>query len=166
MEDMDFEKGLHQYESQLYATAYKFTKDYDAAQDLVQETLIKAFKGRDKFKSGTNLKAWLLVILKNTFFSQYQSDKRRGEQFDHTDSLDAFLAWKGGANKNLADSRIAVEEIKKEIDKLDDQYRMPFMLYFQGFSYLEIGEKLSLPIGTVKNRIHLARKVLKERVKI
>ncbi|BDC99465.1 RNA polymerase sigma factor [Persicobacter psychrovividus] len=163
-EEVEFEKDLKRLFPQLYSAAYKFTQDYDRAKDLVQETMIKAFKARTKFRRGTNLKAWLLVILKNTFFTSYQSEKRRGEQLDTMDQLDAFLGWKGGSNDNLADSNMGEQEIRREIDRLDKQYKMPFMLHFQGFSYAEIGEKLSLPMGTVKNRIHLARKVLKEKL--
>ena len=143
--------------------ALKLTKDSEDANDLLQETLMKAYKNRDKFSEGTNLKAWLYTIMKNTFITNYQRMMRRGTFIDTTDNLH-FINSSSTKVENSAYGDFALSDINASIDQLDDVYKTPFMMYFRGFKYQEIAERQEIPIGTVKNRIHIARKILKEKL--
>lgn len=133
----------------------------DDANDLLQDTMVKAFTNKDKFTEGTNLKAWLYTIMKNTFITNYQRMVRRGTFVDTTDNLH-YLNSGSAVVENDAYGDFAMDDITFAIDKLDDVYKVPFMMHFRGFKYHEIADKLSIPIGTVKNRIHIARKLLKD----
>lgn len=144
--------------------ALKLTKDVEEANDLLQETLLKAFTNRDKFTEGTNLKAWLYTIMKNTFITNYQRLVRRNTFIDTTDNLH-YINSRENTTENLAYSEFALGDINQAITNLDDVYKTPFMMHFRGFKYHEIAERLKIPIGTVKNRIHIARKELKSKLK-
>jgi len=144
--------------------AIKLTKDHDDANDLLQETLMKAYNNREKFAEGTNLKAWLYTIMKNTFITNYQRMVRRGTFIDTTDNLH-FINSASTQIENRAAGNFALRDINNSIEKLEDVYKIPFMMYFRGFKYHEIAERLEIPIGTVKNRIHIARKQLKEKLR-
>lgn len=144
----------------LKPVAIKLTKDVEQANDLMQETLIKAFVNRDKFKEGTNLQAWLYTIMKNIFITNYQRLARRKTLLDQTNNQ-MLLNSSGQTVENKAYSNFAIEEINGAIDKIKKIYRIPFKLYFKGFKYQEIADALDIPIGTVKNRIHMARQMLK-----
>ena len=145
--------------------ALKLTKDQDDAKDLLQETMLKALTNRDKFTDGTNLKAWLFTIMKNTFITNYQRMVRRNTFIDTTENLH-YINSSDSIAENLAFNSFAMKDIKKAIDKLDEAYRTPFLMHFRGFKYHEIADKLDIPIGTVKNRIHIARKELKDKLSI
>lgn len=164
MTTLDFDHSLSQMTKALKPFAIKLTKDTDDANDLLQETLMKAFKNKEKFTEGTNLKAWLYTIMKNTFITNYQRMVRRGTFIDTTDNLH-FINSSSSQIENRAAGNFALRDINLSIDKLDEVYRVPFMMYFRGFKYHEIAERLEIPIGTVKNRIHIARKVLKEKLR-
>lgn len=148
----------------LKPVAIKLTKDIEQANDLMQETLIKAFVNREKFKEGTNLQAWLYTIMKNIFITNYQRIARRKTLLDQTDNQH-ILNTSDKTIENKAYSNFAMEEINTAIDKVKKIYRVPFKLYFKGFKYQEIAEALDIPIGTVKNRIHMARQMLKGSLK-
>lgn len=148
----------------LKPVAIKLTKDTEQANDLMQETLIKAFVNREKFKEGTNLQAWLYTIMKNIFITNYQRIARRKTLLDQTDNQH-ILNSSDKTIENKAYSNFAMEEINAAIDKVKNIYRIPFKLYFKGFKYQEIAEALDIPIGTVKNRIHMARQMLKGSLK-
>ncbi|HAI76451.1 MAG TPA: RNA polymerase subunit sigma [Microscillaceae bacterium] len=143
--------------------ALKLTKDNEEANDLLQETLLKAFTNRDKFTEGTNLKAWLYTIMKNTFITNYQRLVRRNTFIDTTDNLH-YINSNDNTTENLAFQGFTMDDINEAIDLLDEVYRVPFMMHFRGFKYHEIAERLKIPIGTVKNRIHIARKELKDKL--
>jgi RNA polymerase sigma-70 factor (ECF subfamily) len=123
--------------------------------------MVKAFTNKDKFTDGTNLKAWLYTIMKNTFITNYQRMVRRGTFVDTSDNLH-FINSGAAIIENYAYGEFAMKDITKAIANLDDVYKNPFMMHFRGFKYHEIAEKLEIPIGTVKNRIHIARKILKD----
>jgi RNA polymerase sigma-70 factor (ECF subfamily) len=154
---------LNQMSKSLRPFALKLTKDSEDANDLLQETLLKAFTNREKFNEGTNLKAWLYTIMKNTFITNYQRLVRRNTFIDTTDSLH-FINSSDSTTDNLAYSEFAISDIGKAIDSLDETYKIPFMMHYRGFKYHEIAERLKIPIGTVKNRIHIARKELKDQL--
>tara|TARA_R110001592_G_scaffold3407_1_gene19162 strand:- start:2840 stop:3313 length:474 start_codon:yes stop_codon:yes gene_type:complete len=145
--------------------ALKLTRDSEDANDLLQETLMKAYKNRDKFSEGTNLKAWLYTIMKNTFITNYQKMMRRGTFIDTTDNLH-FINSSSTKIENRAHGDFTLNDINMSIDQLDDVYKTPFMMYFRGFKYQEIADREQIPIGTVKNRIHIARKLLKDKLSI
>ena len=143
----------------------RLTRDSDDANDLVQDTLVKAYTNREKYSDGTNLKAWLFTIMKNTFITQYQRMVRRNTFIDTTENLH-FINSSDSLQENNAVNHFVKEDIDKALDLTDEIYRVPFLMYFQGFKYHEIAEELNLPIGTVKNRIHIARKLLKSSLKM
>ncbi|MFM1914248.1 MAG: hypothetical protein RIR51_2101 [Bacteroidota bacterium] len=145
--------------------ALRLTRDQDDAKDLVQDTLVKAYSNREKFEDGTNLKAWLFTIMKNTFITQYQRMVRRKTFIDTTENLH-FINSTTAIQENDANNQFLREDLKKSLKRLDAIYRIPFLLFFKGYKYHEISEELDLPIGTVKNRIHIARKELKDALKM
>lgn len=164
MSALEYNHTISQMSKSLKPFALKLTKDSEEANDLLQETLMKAYKNRDKFSEGTNLKAWLFTIMKNTFITNYQKMVRRGTFIDTTDNLH-FINSSDAEINNGAYGNFALRDINKAIDNLDDVYKTPFMMYFRGFKYHEIAVRLDIPIGTVKNRIHIARKQLKEKLR-
>lgn len=161
MTSMEFTYSLNQLTGVLKPFALKLTRDIDDANDLLQDTLVKAYTNQDKFAEGTNLKAWLYTIMKNTFITNYQKMLRRATFVDTTDNLH-YINSSSSLIENSAYGDFAIDDIYQAIDKLEDIFSTPFLLYYRGFKYHEIADRLSIPIGTVKNRIHIARKYLKE----
>jgi len=164
MTSMEFSYTLSKMSKQLRPFAMRLTKDVEEANDLLQDTILKAINNRDKFSDGTNLKAWLYTIMKNTFITNYQRMVRRNTFIDTTENLH-FINSSESLAENMAYTSFAMKDINEAIANLDDAYRTPFLMHFRGFKYHEIAEKLDIPIGTVKNRIHIARKDLKEMLK-
>ena len=150
----------------LRPAAYNLTRDSDDAKDLVQETLLKAFANRDKFRPGTNLKAWLYTIMRNTFINHYNKVTKRTSSLDTTEHFQFSAKDSRMTTANRASGDFALNDIYAAIERLAEEFRVPFMMYYVGYKYLEISEQLKLPIGTVKNRIHLARKSLKEQLHV
>ncbi len=165
MTKTEFSAHLDDVSASLKPFALKLTKDNEEANDLLQETMLKAYTNREKFAKGTNLKAWLYTIMKNTFITNYQRMVRRNTFIDTTDNLH-YINSSNNTIYNLAFSSFAMDDIEDAIDDLDDVYRTPFMMHFRGFKYHEIADRLQIPIGTVKNRIHIARKGLKAKLKV
>ncbi len=161
MTTLEFSYSLDKLSSSLKPFAMKLTRDVDDANDLLQDTMVKAFTNRDKFTEGTNLKAWLYTIMKNTFITNYQKMIRRGTFVDTTDNLH-YINSSDSLIENGAYGSFAMDDIQVAIENLDEVYKTPFMMHFRGFKYHEIADKLQIPIGTVKNRIHIARKLLKD----
>ena len=161
MTALEFTFHLGKVSKSLKPFAMKLTRDYEEANDLLQDTLLKAFTNRDKYTEGTNLKAWLYTIMKNTFITNYQRMVRKNTFIDTTDNLHFINSMESSTN-NEAISSFAMNDINNAVGSLEDAYKTPFMMHFRGFKYHEIAEKLEIPIGTVKNRIHIARKELKQ----
>lgn len=161
MTTLEFSYSLQKLSSSLKPFALKLTRDTDDANDLLQDTMVKAFTNKDKFTEGTNLKAWLYTIMKNTFITNYQRMVRRGTFVDTTDNLH-YLNSGDVLVENGAYGDFAMNDIQLAIENLEAVYKTPFMMHFRGFKYHEIADKLEIPIGTVKNRIHIARKLLKD----
>lgn len=164
MTAVEFSFQLKQMSPSLKPFALKLTRDGEDANDLLQETMLKAYTNREKFTDGTNLKAWLYTIMKNTFITNYQRMVRRNTFIDTTDNLH-YINSSESTIQNLAFSNFTMDDINEAITNLDDTYKVPFMMHFRGFKYHEIADRLSIPIGTVKNRIHIARKELKDCLK-
>lgn len=161
MTTLEFDLKIQNLSNFLKPFALKLTRDQEEANDLMQETMLKAITNREKFQDGTNLKAWLYTIMKNTFITHYHRMVRRNTFIDSTDNLH-FINSSGSAIENEAGTTFALEDINEAIEGLKDEYRRPFLMHFRGFKYHEIADKLAIPIGTVKNRIHIARKSLKK----
>ncbi|HET6993963.1 MAG TPA: RNA polymerase sigma factor [Chitinophagaceae bacterium] len=143
--------------------AVNLTKDTDAANDLYQETLYKALANHEKYNAGTNIKAWLFTIMRNIFINNYRRKAKQKTIFDNTPE-DYLINMNQSAVSNGAESGMRVKEIKNAIERLPEIFKMPFLLYLDGFKYQEISEYLHEPLGTIKSRIHFARKLLKEQI--
>jgi len=165
MTTLEFSYSLNKLTKSLKPFALKLTRDVDDANDLLQDTMVKAFTNKDKFTDGTNLKAWLYTIMKNTFITNYQRMVRRGTFVDTSDNLH-FINSGAAIIENDAYGDFAMKDITTAITALDPVYKDPFLMHFRGFKYHEIADKLQIPIGTVKNRIHIARKLLKDQLSI
>jgi RNA polymerase sigma factor (sigma-70 family) len=143
--------------------AVTLTRDTEAAKDLVQETMYRALANKDKYNVGTNIKAWLYTIMRNIFINNYRRKSKQATIFDSTPN-EFLLNINQGAVANEAIANINLKEVKEAIHNLPDIFRNPFLLYFDGFKYHEIAEMLDEPLGTIKSRIHFARKLLKNQL--
>ena len=154
----NLEKNITDIGYTMYPVAYKFCKDIDIAEDIVQDTILKALVNANRYKEGTNLKGWIYTIMRNIFINEYRRKKRylymeNAQDFDlHNEGVHI------AGNEGL--SLLGCQEIQKELDLIEMKHTQPFLMHFEGYKYEEIAEELNLPIGTVKNRIHLARKTL------
>lgn len=135
------------------------TKNEDDCSDLLQETLLKAFTYKDRFQDNTNLKAWLFTIMKNIFINNYRRNSKVKTILDQSVNTQ-YINLPQNARSVEPDSHFSFNEIQKIVDKLEEEYKIPFSMYFEGYKYKEIADELDLPIGTVKSRIFLARKQL------
>ena len=164
MTAIEFNQQILSFQNPLKYFALKLTSDNEDAEDLLQETLLKALKYKDRFQEQTNLKAWLYTIMKNTFINNYRRAVRKRTIMDNTDD-DYFV----NSSKKIApispESVCNHKEIIKTIEKLNDECRVPFQMHFDGYKYKEIADELGMPIGTVKSRIFLARKKLTDSLK-
>lgn len=141
--------------------ALMLTKNTDDANDLVQDTLLKALRYNDKFSEGTNLRAWLLTILKNTFINNYRRMMKRNTFLDTTDNT-YFLDLPTHKIENDGELTFIRKDLEKAISNLPKDLKVTFLLNVEGFKYHEIAEELNIPIGTVKTRIFVARRVLRK----
>jgi len=137
----------------------RFASNKEDANDLLQETILKALKNKDKFKPNTNVKAWLYTIMRNTYINGYNRAVRSKIDNDNTDGQ-FFLNTSNRTGLSPTESQTNYNEIKEIVNKLEDVYKIPFKMMFDGFKYKEIADKLKLPIGTVKSRIFFARQKL------
>lgn len=136
--------------------ALKYTRNEDLAKDLAQETILKALSNREKFRTNTNLKGWLKVILKNTFINSYRKKSNQMITYDSDD----FKVMNGKTDSYTPDHMMMTDHIWKLINNLDNDLSQPFKMHMDGFKYHEIAEEMNLPLGTVKSRIHQTRKIL------
>ena len=163
MSTLEFESKLHGLTSSLNAFAYNLTKNSEEAKDLYQETAIRAITNKEKFNPGTNLKAWLFTIMKNIFINNYRKKVKKNTIIDNTDNM-YFINSGSHTIDNDAGRNILMSELNKMIKNLDENFRIPFEMHFDGYKYQEISDELDLPLGTVKSRIFFARKELKKQI--
>jgi RNA polymerase sigma factor (sigma-70 family) len=143
--------------------ALKLTRDQENAIDLTQETMLKAFTNHDKFREGTNLKAWLYTIMKNIFINNYRRQVNSQVVTDDTENQ-YYINSHSQRTENLGQGKMILQDIQRAISSLSNNLRIPFIMAFQGYKYEEIAHHMKVPLGTVKIRIHNARKKLKTRL--
>lgn len=139
--------------------AITLTKDREAAQDLCQETLYKAFAHRDKYQPGTNIKAWLCTIMRNIFINEYRRNERKRVVMDSVQYTEKNTSY-----QQRSDSSLLLKEINTAIYNLPAIFKTACLLYLQGYKYQEIAITLNEPLGTIKSRIHFARKMLQKQI--
>ncbi len=165
MDTKAFNLNIFSHKDSLFSFAFSFTKDTDDANDLFQETMLKAINYSSQFKEGTNLKAWLYTIMRNTFINNYRKSSKTDRIMTVTDDLTSdklFLS----ASMNGSEGKFVMDDIYKALERLQPEYYTPFIKYFEGYKYHEIADELNIPIGTVKTRIHVARQILKKQLRI
>ncbi len=169
-----FAEQAMEHMSSLYTAALRMTRNPADAEDLVQETYLKAYRGFGGFEQGTNLKAWLYRILTNTYINIYRAKKRRPDETDLEEVEDLYLyrrlggleaAQAGRSAEDVLMDHFTEGEIKDAIEDLPEQFRIAVLLAdVEGFSYKEIADILDIPIGTVMSRLHRGRKGLEKRL--
>ena len=165
MENMTLNNEICNHRSCLEAYAMKFTRDVEDANDLVQDTIIKAIRYHHMYAEGTNIRGWLYTIMKNTFINNYRKDSRKNSVIETSEDLSSYQLY-NSADKNKGEGKFVMDDINKALEKLQPEYSSPFLRYFEGYKYHEIAEEMDIPIGTVKTRIHMARQILKGQLKM
>ena len=161
MNKIEFNTLVIRQADSLRMYARNFTRDQDDANDLVQDTLLKAVTYFKNFKEGTNLKGWLYTIMKNTFINNYRRVVKTNSFITKEEEItNANLVV--SATKNKGENKFIMDDINYALSSLSEDYYVPFTMYFEGYKYHEISDHLNIPIGTVKTRIHVARKVMKK----
>jgi RNA polymerase sigma-70 factor (ECF subfamily) len=167
-----FEELAMGYMGPLYSAALRMTRNPSDAEDLVQETYLKAYRAFGTFQEGTNLKSWLYKILTNTFINTYRSRRRRPSETELDEVEDLYLyhrlggleaAAAGRSAEDLVLERFTETDVKEAVESLPEQFRIAVLLAdVEGFSYKEIAEILAVPIGTVMSRLHRGRRALQK----
>jgi RNA polymerase sigma factor (sigma-70 family) len=163
MTTAEFNDQVLAQKSSLRNFALSLTRNQEDASDLVQDTFLKAVLYKEKFAESTNLKAWLFTIMKNTFINTYRRAVKTREIMQEGTDLTLLKAYKT-ISVEAPEVKMNAKEIISKIDSLDDQYKVPFTRYYNGYKYQEIAAEMNLPIGTVKSRIFIARKMLMSQI--
>jgi RNA polymerase sigma factor (sigma-70 family) len=163
MSTVEFNQMLVNNAEFLKPFAITLTRDTEAAKDLFQETLYRAIANKDKYNVGTNIKAWLYTIMRNIFINNYRRKAKQNTIFDSTPN-EFLLNQNQAVTANAAEVNLRLKDIQQAIHNLPEIFRNPFLLYFDGFKYHEIADMLNEPLGTIKSRIHFARKLLKTQI--
>jgi RNA polymerase sigma-70 factor (ECF subfamily) len=163
MSTAEFNELLLTNSEPLKPFAVSLTHDQEIAKDLFQETLYRALANKEKYSTGTNVKAWLFTIMRNIFINDYRRKAKQRIIFDNS-ANDSLINSGSVATGNDGEHSLQLKEIQKAIYQLPQIFKTPFLLYFDGYRYNEISESLNEPLGTIKSRIHFARKLLKEQL--
>jgi RNA polymerase sigma-70 factor (ECF subfamily) len=168
----DFTHDAMQHAPQLFSTAMRMTRNRSDAEDLVQETFIKAWRSFATYQQGTNLRAWLFRIMTNTYINKYNAQQRKPTETELDDVEELFLYKRLGAvdqsqlSQSAEDQMLSLftdDEVKKSLEELPEQFRIPVLMSdVEGFSYKEIAEILEIPLGTVMSRLHRGRKAMQK----
>lgn len=164
MRTTTFAQNLLSVQAELLHFAFKLTADREEANDLLQETSLKALDNEEKYTSETNFKGWMYTIMRNIFINNYRKVLRDQTYVDHTDNQ-FYLNQGNSLAEDSLEGSYDLKEIRRTVNELPKEYRIPFMMYVSGFKYREIAEKLGLPLGTVKSRIYFTRQRLQEELK-
>lgn len=146
-------------QSNLLSFAYQLTTNHEAAQDLLQDTTLKALDNESKYVDNVNFKGWIFTIMRNIFINNYRQTVRKATVIDQTEDLYHINICQD-SGIDTPDGSIAVQEISNAINAFSDDYRIPFSMHVAGYKYQEIADKMQLPLGTVKSRIFFARQKL------
>ena len=165
-----FEREAMPLMSNLYSAALRLTRNPADAEDLVQETFLRAYRGFGTFQEGTNLRAWLYRILTNSFINTYRKKQREPVTVEGPDDVDEWYLFDRLGSRNVESSaeaevldRIPDEDVQRALEALPEGFRMAVLLAdVEGFSYKEIAEILDVPIGTVMSRLHRGRRALEK----
>lgn len=159
-----FQKSVIGMQGHLLSFALKLTVNKDEAQDLVQDTTLKALNNEEKFVENTNFKGWMMTIMRNIFINNYRKSVRENTMVDASEDL-YHLNLSQDSGLETPDGAYGVSEISQIIAKFPADFREPFSMHVAGYKYEEIAEKLAMPLGTVKSRIFFTRKRLREILK-
>ena len=160
--ELDFSLQLSKLEPSLRVFTKRFTSDRDESFDLIQDTLLRALKYRDKFQDGTNLRGWLFTIMRNTFINQYRKTRRHKTISINNELL--FINVEETHTFNRPDVNLEYDDVCRKISDVREELLTPFEMHTKGYKYTEIANQLKIPIGTVKNRIFHARKEIQSRL--
>lgn len=161
MSTIEFNQMLLNNTEFLKPFAVTLTHDHERAKDLLQETMYRAMVNKDKYQLGTNLKAWLYTIMRNIFINEYRRKAKQNVIFDNTPN-EYYLNTPQNTTHNNAITQFNINEIELGLSKLPEIFKAPFELYFNGYKYQDIATEMNQPLGTIKSRIHFARKLLKD----
>ena len=159
-----FKDRLLGLQGNLLSFAYQLTTNREQAQDLLQDTTLKALDNEDKYVDNVNFKGWIFTIMRNIFINNYRQTVRKATVIDQTEDL-YHLNISQDSGLDTPEGSYAVKEISTALNEFSDDYRIPFNMFVAGYKYNEIADKMGLPLGTVKSRIFFARKKLREQLK-
>ena len=160
----NFKKRLLGLQGNLLSFAYQLTTNREEAQDLLQDTTLKALDNEDKYVDNVKFKGWIFTIMRNIFINNYRQTVRKATVIDQTKEL-YHLNVSQDSGIDTPDGSFAIKEISEAINSFSDDYRIPFSMHVAGYKYQEIAEKMQLPLGTVKSRIFFARQRLQGMLK-
>ena len=164
MNSITFKNELVGVQDELLRFAFKLTADREEANDLLQETSLKALDNEDKYTPETNFKGWIYTIMRNIFINNYRRVVREQTFVDQTENL-YHLSTPRDEAQDYSESAYDLKEMRRIVNSLPREYKVPFSMHVAGFKYREIAEKLGLPIGTVKSRIFFTRQKLQHELK-
>jgi RNA polymerase sigma-70 factor (ECF subfamily) len=159
-----FGKEIIAMEPSLRSFAYSLTTNAEDANDLLQDTYLKALVYQDKFENDTNLKAWLYTIMRNTFINNYRRKVKSNTFICHSEEVSYIHNTLSNRSDN-ADMKISIKEITRTISAIEETQRLPFEMFIDGYKYKEISDHMDISIGTVKSRIFFTRKKLMNSLK-
>ena len=163
MQVSEFNSMIQEETGYLMPFAINLTGNPEDAKDLIQETIYRALSNSEKYVDGTNLKAWMYTIMRNIFINNYRRRAKQNTIFDNTPN-DFLIDHNQSAVPNSAETNMRIKDIERAVYNLPALFKKPFMLYFEGYKYHEIAIMLDEPLGTIKSRIHFARRLLKEEI--
>ena len=152
--------------SSLRKFARKFNNDQQELNDLVQDTLVRALRFWDKFRPGTSMKAWLFVIMKNTYLNNYRKNLLNRAIFDYNEDAGLSSFYSANQTGNTAELKFISDDIKIALSRLPEELQLPFKMYTDGYKYREIAQQTGVPMGTVKTRMHVGQIQLKKLLKV
>ncbi|MBS5550758.1 MAG: RNA polymerase sigma factor [Bacteroides sp.] len=164
MRTATFAQNLLNVQTELLNFAYKLTSDREDANDLLQETSLKALDNEEKYTAETNFKGWIYTIMRNIFINNYRKTLRDQTYVDQTDNL-FYLNQNIDIETDSTEGSYDLKEMRRIVNALPKEYRVPFAMYVSGFKYREIADKLNLPLGTIKSRIYFTRQKLQKELK-
>lgn len=159
-----FKQRILGIQGNLLSFAYQLTTNREQAQDLLQDTTLKALDNEDKYVDNVNFKGWVFTIMRNIFINNYRQTVRKATVIDQTEDL-YHLNISQDSGLDTPEGSFAVKEISAVLNSFSEEYREPFNMFVAGYKYNEIAEKMGLPLGTVKSRIFFARKRMREQLK-